>query len=398
MNKQKIIKFIKTLYNKRDGSFFFSPKNKVANLYSTCFTVLTLDLISELKTYPKKERERITNYIKSFQHKETGLFIDAKTTTKFTSHNKEYVYHQITDFSIMALQSLNSKPKYKLNFLENYKDVIYLKKWLNGLNWKNPWLVSNNIMFILNFLIYDQEIFGAKNQEYINFIMQWFDKNQDPKTGYWNLGNNITYHNQMAGAYHFLFFYTYLKNKPNHLEQVIESTLRIQDFDGLFSYAGGGGSCDDLDAIDLLCRATFYTNYRKEDIRKALQKSHRALWNNQNKDGGFCWAKREKIDKKKIIFSINLKLLFGVSVMDFISNLKSKIFNQIEVLFFKNRLTWKFSGLNKMEIKLSDSDIFSTWFRLLAIALIEETFSEIYDYKKTFNWNMRKKPSLGYYR
>ncbi len=160
---------------------------------------------------------------------------------------------------------------------------------------------------------------------------------------------------------------------------------------------GGGGSCDDLDAIDLLCRSTFYTNYRKKDIKKALQKSYITLWKNQNNDGGFCWAKRDKISLFKIILSINPRLLFFVSTLDFFSNFKSKIFNQVLVLFFKSRLTWKFSGLDKMNIRYLDSDIFSTWFRLLSIAFIEKTFPDICDHNFTFDWNMKQDIGLGYY-
>jgi|LGVC01.1.fsa_nt_gb prenyltransferase beta subunit len=397
MNKHKTIEFINNLYSKEDGSFSFSYENKIANLYSTCFAVLVLDLINELNNYATCDKEKIINYINSFQDKKTGLFIDDKIATEFTSHNDEYVHHQLTDFSIITLRSLGSKYKYQLNFLKDYKDKLYLKKWLDDLHWENPWLVSNNIMFILDCLIYEKKFFNFDNEEYINFIMQWLDNNQDAKTGYWNLGHSVSYHDQMAGAYHFLFFYTYLKKKPNHIEQIIDSTLKIQDFDGLFNYMGGGGSCDDLDAIDLLCRSTFYTNYRKKDIKKALQKSYITLWKNQNNDGGFCWAKRDKISLFKIILSINPRLLFFVSTLDFFSNFKSKIFNQVLVLFFKSRLTWKFSGLDKMNIRYLDSDIFSTWFRLLSIAFIEKTFPDICDHNFTFDWNMKQDIGLGYY-
>ena len=32
------------------------------------------------------------------------------------------------------------------------------------------------------------------------------------------------------------------------------------------------GSCDDLDAVDLFVETSFYTNYRKNDIEKVLEK------------------------------------------------------------------------------------------------------------------------------
>ncbi|WP_204288282.1 hypothetical protein, partial [Proteus mirabilis] len=133
-------------------------------------------------------------------------------------------------------------------------DKAYLKSWLENLNWKNPWLVSNNIMFILYFFIYEQENYELENEIYIQTIIEWLIKNQSNNTGYWDCNNKSSLHNQMAGAFHFLFFFDYLGINIQHKEEIINSTLLIQEYDGLYSYASGGGSCDDLDGIDILCR------------------------------------------------------------------------------------------------------------------------------------------------
>lgn len=396
MNKTKSL--IRSLYNK-NGSFSFSPLNKISNLYSTCFGVLALDLINELKNYSLYEKEKMISYLSQFQDSKSGLFIDENCEpNKKSVHDLGYIQLQITDFSQMALMILGAKPKYNYNFLTQYKDKKYLEKWLYNLNWKNPWLVSNKIMFILNSLIYEQEFFNTDNKRYIDFIISWLNKTQDKKNGYWNFGKKSTSHNQMAGAYHFLFFYTYLNKKPNYVKEIINSTLAIQDYDGLFNYAGGGGSCDDLDAIDLLCRATFYTDYRKKDIEKALKKAYNSLLKNQNIDGGFCWAKRNSFLTKKILLSLNFKLFFRCGFKDFKANFISKIKNQITILFFTNKLIWKYSNLENMKIKLNESDIWSTWFRLLAIAIIEETFPKLCGAKKSFKWKMKSKCGLGFYK
>jgi len=389
---KKTKNFILNSYN-GDGSFSYSPANKISNLYSTCFGVMCLDLIGELDKF--KDKEKITKYIQNYQDKKIGYFIDKTAIHKDkTAHNQEYINLQLTDFSQMALSALNKKPLYKYIFLEKYKNKDYLKGWLYKLDWDNPWLVSNLIMFILNCLIYENE---KENKEYINFLINWLIKNQNPQNGYWNLGKKSTLHNQMAGAYHFLIFYTYLSKKPNYIERIIDSTLIIQNYDGLFNYAGGGGACDDLDAIDLLCRAKFYTDYRKEDIKKALKKAYFALLKNQNNDGGFCWAKRKSFDLLKILNIINAKN-FKLPIRDFIKNIKAKIENQFQVIFLRHRLVWYYSGIKKMKISLDKSDIWSTWFRLLSIATIEKTFPEITRNKKSFNWNMRKKSGLGFYK
>jgi len=383
--------FIQSLYN-QDGSFSFAPTNRISNLYSTCFGVMALDLIRGINQI---DTQKTTNFIKKHQDKKTGYFIDKNCIPKDNAtHNIDYIKLQLTDFAQMALSVLNNMPNYDYYFLERYKNKDYLKKWFYNLNWKDPWLTSNIIMFILNCMIYEDE---KNNKDYIYFIIELLNKNQNTKTGFWNLDNKVLLHNQMAGAYHFLLFYTYLNKKPNYVQKIINSTLSVQDYDGLFNYAGGGGSCDDLDAIDLLCRSTFYFSYRKKDIKKALIKSYKPLMGNQNKDGGFCWAKRDFLTINKFIYSFNPLLIFKVSFKDFLSNGKSKIFNQLKVILNKD-ICWEYSSLESMKIKCNESDIWSTWFRLSAIALIEETFPEICDYKKSFNWKMRKKCGLGFYK
>ena len=380
-------KFLLNLYD--NGSFSYSPANTIKNLYSTCFGVMCLDLIGELDNFQGKEK--ISEYIKSYQDRETGYFLDENAIPQSNAtHDQEYIFLQLTDFAQLALSALNEKAQYEYVFLEKYKEEKYLERWFFSLNWKNPWLVSNLIMFILNSFIYEEE---NSNQEYINNIINFLNKTQNPKTGYWNLGNKVTLHNQMAGAYHFIMYYTYLGLEPNYIEKIVDSTLTIQNHDGLFNYEGGGGSCDDLDAVDLLCRATFYSEHNIPKIQNGLQAAYFSLLKNQNADGGFCWAKRNNLSVKDFKCLINLNILNNKS--DFILNATSKT-KKIRYNLTKSDFYWKYSGLETMKLKNDESDLFSTWFRLTSIAFIETTFPDIF--QKSYKWKLRKKSGLGFYR
>jgi len=377
----------------KNGSFKYSPQNEISNLYSSCFGILSLNLINELENFENKE---ITiKFINKHQDKNTGYFIDQSCIPNtHASHDSEYIYLQLTDFAQLALSSLNACPNYKYKFLKRYKNIKYLKKWFYGLNWKNPWYVSNIIMFVLNCFIYENR---QDNQKYINFIMELLQESQDKNTGFWNLNQGASLHNQMAGAYHFIIFYTFLGIQPNYIKKIIDSTLLIQEYDGLFNYQTGGGSCDDLDAIDLLCRATFYTNYRKNEIERALRKSYLALLKNQNKDGGFCWAKRDRDLLKLGTSLLHFKTLKNIGFSEFKIHTYAKL-KQLAIICFHKLDYWRYSGLDSMKIKTIDSDLFSTWFRLNAIALIETTFPKICNNEQSFQWNMRKKSGLGFYK
>jgi hypothetical protein len=391
INKSEVFNFIKDLY--QGDSFSFSPQNKISNLYSTCFGVMCIDIIGETENF--ENFYNVAEKIISYQDKETGYFVDKTIILKKGKFDREYIYLQLTDFAQIALVSLGYKPKHKYEFLIKYKDFNYLNEWLKNLNWSNPWLVSNLIMFILNCFIHENEF---TNKKYILYILSWLDKNQNKNNGYWNLGKGSSYFRQMAGAYHYLFFYTYMNRNMKYLQKVIDSTLNIQCEDGLFSYMGSGGSCDDLDAVDLLCRSSFYTSYRRNDIKKALYKTYISLLENQNEDGGFCWAKRKGISKRFLKSIFNLKLLRETSKYDYFESLKGNLINQCLLLFYPKMLAWRYSGLKSMQIKFNDSDLFSTWFRLTSIAFIEETFPEICGNEKSLDWNLRKKCGLGFYK
>ncbi|HII00167.1 TPA: hypothetical protein HA351_00465, partial [Methanosarcinaceae archaeon] len=302
-----------------------------------------MDLLNELDDF--KDKHKVTQFILNYQDIETGYFIDKTAIPKDNAnHNQEYIFLQLTDFAQLALSALNKKPQHQYVFLKQYKDEEYLEKWFYNLNWSNPWLVSNFIMFILNCLIYEDE---DKNRRYIDYIMYLLTKTQNPTNGYWNLGNKVTLHNQMAGAYHFIFFYTYLDIMPNYIEKIIDSTLAIQNYDGLFNYEGGGGSCDDLDAIDLLCRATFYSDYNLSNVKKSLQVAYHSLLSNKNEDGGFCWAKRNNLSLNDFTSIIDLKMIRNKRDLMLNGILKTK---KVLRNITKNDTYWKYSGLENMNL------------------------------------------------
>jgi prenyltransferase beta subunit len=253
--------FIYSLYNE-DGSFSFSSENTVANLYSTCFGVMSLSSIGQLKSFPHKDK--VVRFIRAHQNHKSGYFEDKTlNVSEDALHNGDYVLWQLTDFSTMALNELGEKPKCLFNFLVPYKNVEYLTSWFYSLDWSNPWLISNSVMFLLNILILEDEI---SNQEYIDFLIDLLDQVQEDRTGFWGLSKKPSLHNKMAAAYHFMIFYTYCSRKIKNLQQIIDSTTLLADSNGLFSNFNGGGSCDDLDGVDILCRASLYTWYSIEAI------------------------------------------------------------------------------------------------------------------------------------
>ncbi len=116
-------------------------------------------------------------------------------------------------------------------FIQPYLGPAAITAWLDGLNWHDPWLESNKVMFLTSFLIHCGELEAAHS------IFDWLDVHQDLHTGYWGTQHGANLLNAMAGAFHFYFLYLYLQRPFQYLEQIIDSTLSLQQPDGLYDRA-----------------------------------------------------------------------------------------------------------------------------------------------------------------
>jgi hypothetical protein len=92
----------------------------------------------------------------------------------------------------------------------------------------------------------------------------------------------------MAGAYHFYGFLLAHGRPLPDPATVVRSTLALQHADGLFAPAGGGNSCLDMDATDILCLfEPALAGERREAARAALMRAADATLALQQPDGGF---------------------------------------------------------------------------------------------------------------
>lgn len=119
---------------------------------------------------------------------------------------------------------------------------------------------------------------------------------------------------------------------PSSYEKnIIDHILLLQNRYGGFNDRVIASTCDNIDCIDPLVRFSIRNpEYRKSEIKDCLIKAKKYLLGNRNSDGGFC-------------FQRNKKLYYGSA--DAQSN--------------KN-----------------ESNLFATWFSVLALLIIEEYLTE----------------------
>jgi len=366
--KNELKEWMESAKDKETSLYLFTKKARKPTLLSNCFAVLTLELFNEVDSIGQETKETLIGFIKACQLEETGHFIDPllrkEHLFRSNTHSWDYLTMQSTMFSINALDAFGEKPRHRINFVDMYKDVDFLIKWLQERNWKNPWLESNNIMFIGCFLLYEYlQTKEMRILEVIDQMLNWHDKAQDSHTGFWGTDKGASLPNAMAGAFHIYYFYYYLKRPIQYSDKIVDSTLSLQHEDGLFVSKGGGGACEDLDAIDILTKFTALTDYKKESIKQILLKSLKTLANGQNRDGGYGW----KINGH--------------------GNFITDLMRRREICHYSS---WKL-----MPYDIHKSDMWSCWFRYLAISLIVSTYPD--EFGTDFNFKFRRLPGLGWH-
>ena len=389
MNKKNIENFIFSLKN-TNGGFYLQKNFNQTTLMSSAFSIITLELINSLG---KIETSKEQNYFLKHQDEKTGFFVDPNLNLEYNKIEDiefNYIHYQTTAFSLSALDALKMKPKYNFTFMNSFRGKEKISKFFEKINWRNPWHESNKIMFLLQFFSYEYIVMKKKDSLVdIHTIIDCLDSAQDSKTGLWGTQFKASSFASMAAAYHFLIFYKYFNRKINFSEKISSSVFQLQMRDGLFHPFGGGGACEDLDAIDVIYKISSDVSTESEE---SLKRAYRALLQNYDKNGGFSWAKRPTFP-----FLVGLKYfnpsleIFNIGMIKWI--IKNNYIGSL-IPYFKEKKIYEYSNWNLMKYNINLSDSWSTWFRLLSIATIERLLPDLK--KHDIDYKFRRLPSIGW--
>ena len=389
MNKKNIENYIFSLKNS-NGGFYLQKNFNQTTLMSSAFSIITLELVDSLD---KIEISKEQNYFLKYQDEKSGFFVDPNLKLdykKIEDIELNYIHYQTSAFSVSAIDALGIKPKYDFTFLNAFRGKEKILKFFEKIDWRNPWHESNKIMFLLQFFSYEYIVMKKENSlDDIHTILDCLDSAQDSKTGLWGTQFKASSFASMAAAYHFLIFYKYFNRKINFSEKISSSVFQLQMRDGLFHPFGGGGACEDLDAIDVIYKISSEISTESEE---SLKRAYRALLQNYDKNGGFCWAKRPTFP-----FLVGLKYfnpsleLFNLGMIKWI--IKNNYIGSL-IPFFKEKKIYEYSNWNLMKYRINLSDSWSTWFRLLSIATIERLLPDLK--KHDIDYKFRRLPSIGW--
>lgn len=318
--------------NRLEASHYrFSNSAKGNTLFSSVYAILIYGLTS---TKIANEEEWKT-YFDSCQC-DDGIWRDP--CYQFRNWNMrgcEWNDIHIIPHIIYGYEKLNTIPKKEFCFLEKFLDMDYVYSFCSKIDFEKFWGESNGVMNYLVSMMYARDHLGRLEYDRaIKYIISFLRCRMDETGGlFTEKRDKKSLFEAVRGGYHVwmlmiqegeIFNQTQIKN-------IIDSILLLQNRFGGFNDEIIADTCHNIDCIDPLVRFSFMIpNYRKKEVENTLRKAKRYLLNNRNSDGGFCF----------------------------------------------NRMS-KFRYGNDAHVsKRNESNMFATWFSLLALLIIEDYFNK----------------------
>jgi hypothetical protein len=169
----------------------------------------------------------------------------------------------------------------------------------------------------------------------------------DPKTGLWGTNGYCSPFVAMCGGYHQLLVYYYENREVKYKERLVDTVLSLQHPDGGFHPKGGGGTCEDVDAADILVNMYKQIDYRRAEIRSSLRRLLELIKNKKTTEGGYVYRLNERFAQGGILKThtpANKANMFSTWFYVHLLALISEVLTDEQYL----RLDWKFNNTSSM--------------------------------------------------
>ena len=286
-----VVEYARSLFDRERG-LASSVTGGPVTLYGSCYALQVAQYLSQDFQY----KTMCIEAIRSCQEPETGLFRGPELTSwcppEDALHDEEHLLYHLTCAVLPVLQDSGVEPQYPIRAAHAFCDRDYLKKWLEQIDWKDAWFEGNNLLFVGQLLLFlrdhEQQDGAAASLEY---WFDWLDHEIDPATGLWGTNGFCGIPAAVYGGYHQLLMYYHEKRPIQYPAELVDAVLSLQHPDGGFRPGGGGGACEDVDAVDILVNVYKRHDVRRPAIRAALRRCVRHILAAQNPDGGFSYAR-----------------------------------------------------------------------------------------------------------
>lgn len=323
--KGGIVNYIDLLWSERQFGYKFTNKSVIPDLYSTTYASMLLGLLGEIN---KVDKKALSNYFLDHQCKD-GLFRDLKLQSSLAETGHYWGWNHLAPHIIIALDYLESKPKYDFNGLLKKFNNQSICDWLEKLDWekdKNYLNTSNIVMNVGVMLQYSRDNFGnKKSKKLVTNLKHWLLENIiNPDTLLTGINieqskNEIS--KVVKTLYHIAPIFIYDNEEEKlPIEKITHYALKTQNIVGGYGPQILTNACEDIDSLYLL---TELSKGKRIKISKSIQLFFNYVFLNQNADNGFS---------------------------------------------FKTFYPFRYGNQAILSSEKNESNIFATWFRTLSIA------------------------------
>lgn len=371
MIRNRLVEFV-DLCRKEEVDYGLTPESE-ATPYARCFTVFLLHLLQEpnlLKSAPAFA-EAITRDMQAAR-KKPGVDIRGKA------------YRQLLTFSLSALSALPGQSLSGCDELvaEQVADPSLMQ--LEGLGCLDGRAGSGNqAMFIAIFLLHAKTHLGLNTQAQIDSWVTQHLRHMNA-LGFWGKNDAMT-HLQFQNGYHQHEILEYLAQGNPLLTSSLKAVRGLADAEGHFAPYPGGGGCYDYDAVFML---TPEGHVPDKDTEALLKKTAATIAAEQRYDGGFAESirirprsfKNLSMSCARVLDAVTRGPLFAERLRYCITLQRPK----------HDRIQTHWSLYSR---RWDESDLWDSWFRMLALARIDAAFNP----HRASEWGFINYPGIGYH-
>jgi hypothetical protein len=355
-----------------------------ASLFTACFAYFVRHLLHDRVT--GEDADALATAIDAGQDAVTGSW-KAGGAGFHPDHTRAHVDWQLSTFAMSALAALGRPPAHPLRFLEPFRTPEAVRAYLDGLAWeRNPWNSGNRALFLGALLSCAAGPQGdGSSGAAVEAWFEWHDRHARP-SGFWGEGHRSDWYVGMGGAAHQYLVYHFHRREPPHLRAAVDRVLRMQYPDGRFWPVPGGGSCYELDALEILVVGRAWSDHRRDEIAEAARRATDVVLASQNADGGFCWAARRWFDLPDAVGAVAGPGDLRTRLWTLRALANAHLLRREEA----RRTAWV-AGAHPVGV----SSVYDTWFRLLTLA----TASRLASDPRTSGvpWTAVPAPNWGYF-
>lgn len=333
-------------------------------LYASCYAAMIRDLYGDLEGLAVEERAEWVAYLNAHQDAD-GLYRDPVIFDQgwFAGDPLDCGRPHLTCHVINALACLGATAPRPFALAAEYGDRAKLERWLEARDWgqRVAW-TGNEIMNVGTLLQYARDFHGDDRAgRAVAFLLDWLETHHlNEATGVWgslDASDPVQRSHAVQAAYHWWPLFAYDRRPLPCPERAIDTVLATQNPQGGFGWGVhnpaepfASSACEDIDSMDPLARLTAQTDYRREEVRAALERAVEWVLTNRVADGGYVFMRGRPFEY----------------------------------------------GHPALRGEEGEGAMFPTWFRTLSLAIVAQVLPG--HWVREIPWQFRRCPGFGWWR